>query len=45
VSNIQSGPDGALWFATNGGLYRYEEQTFATYTAGTVCWQRIPRQW
>jgi signal transduction histidine kinase/ligand-binding sensor domain-containing protein/DNA-binding response OmpR family regulator len=31
VSKIRSGPDGALWFATLGGLYRYEEQTFVTY--------------
>ncbi|HYV26545.1 MAG TPA: LamG-like jellyroll fold domain-containing protein, partial [Candidatus Eisenbacteria bacterium] len=31
VLKIQSGPDGALWFATAGGLYRYEEETFVNY--------------
>src|SRR6266536_177972 len=32
VLNIQTGPDGALWFATAGGLYRYEEETLVQYT-------------
>ena len=32
VWKIRSGPDGALWFATDGGLYRYEEGTFVNYT-------------
>src|SRR5262249_47357808 len=31
VSKIRSGPDGALWFATAGGLYRYEEKAFVNY--------------
>jgi signal transduction histidine kinase/DNA-binding response OmpR family regulator len=32
VVKIRSGPDGALWFATIGGLYRYEEETFVNYS-------------
>jgi len=32
IHKIQTGPDGALWFATSGGLYRYEEETFVNYT-------------
>src|SRR5204863_9192651 len=32
VLNIQTGPDGALWFATASGLYRYEEETLVHYT-------------
>ena len=32
VVKIRSGPDGALWFATYGGVYRYEEDTFVNYT-------------
>ncbi|MSU62494.1 MAG: response regulator [Pedosphaera sp.] len=32
--DIQDGPDGAVWFGTgNGGLWRYEEKTFAHYTS------------
>jgi signal transduction histidine kinase/CheY-like chemotaxis protein/ligand-binding sensor domain-containing protein len=31
VVKIRSGPDGALWFGTKGGLYRYEEETFVNY--------------
>jgi PAS domain S-box-containing protein len=31
VLNIQTGPDGALWFASETGLYRYDEETFANY--------------
>ncbi len=31
ILNIRSGPDGALWFATAGGLYQYEEQVFTSY--------------
>jgi signal transduction histidine kinase/ligand-binding sensor domain-containing protein/DNA-binding NarL/FixJ family response regulator len=30
--NIQSGPDGALWFATASGVYRYEEEAFSSYS-------------
>jgi signal transduction histidine kinase/streptogramin lyase len=32
VNNIRGGPDGALWFATDGGLYRYEEETLVNFT-------------
>src|SRR5206468_1020875 len=32
ILNIQTGPDGALWFATASGLYRYEEETLVHYT-------------
>jgi len=32
VLNTQSGPDGALWFATASGVYRYEEETLIHYT-------------
>src|SRR5437867_13104388 len=32
VSKIQTGPDGALWFASYGGRYRYEEEALVTYT-------------
>jgi PAS domain S-box-containing protein len=32
VLGIQTGPDGALWMATEGGVYRYEEATFLNYT-------------
>jgi PAS domain S-box-containing protein len=32
VLNIQTGPDGALWFATAAGVYRYEEETLVQYT-------------
>ena len=32
VLKIRSGPDGALWFASGSGLYRYEEGTIANYT-------------
>jgi signal transduction histidine kinase/ligand-binding sensor domain-containing protein/CheY-like chemotaxis protein len=32
VVKIRPGPDGALWFATQGGLYRYEEESFVNYT-------------
>jgi signal transduction histidine kinase/CheY-like chemotaxis protein/ligand-binding sensor domain-containing protein len=31
VFSIQTGPDGALWFAAVTGLYRYEADTFASY--------------
>lgn len=34
VNAIQTGPDGALWFATAGGVYRYEEETFVNYAKG-----------
>jgi signal transduction histidine kinase/CheY-like chemotaxis protein/ligand-binding sensor domain-containing protein len=30
VWEIQTGPDGATWFATGAGVYRYEAATFAT---------------
>jgi signal transduction histidine kinase/ligand-binding sensor domain-containing protein/DNA-binding response OmpR family regulator/protocatechuate 3,4-dioxygenase beta subunit len=29
---IIEGPDGALWCATSGGLYRYEEATFSDFS-------------
>jgi ligand-binding sensor domain-containing protein len=32
ILQVQSGPDGAFWFATDGGIYRYEETTFRNYT-------------
>jgi ligand-binding sensor domain-containing protein len=32
VAKIRPGPDGALWFATMGGVYRYEEESFLNYT-------------
>ncbi len=32
VSKIIDGPDGALWCATSGGLYRYEETTFSDFS-------------
>ncbi len=32
VLQVQSGPDGALWMATEGGVYRYEESTFQNFT-------------
>ena len=31
VTKIRSGPDGALWFSSRSGLYRYEEGTFLNY--------------
>jgi signal transduction histidine kinase/DNA-binding response OmpR family regulator/ligand-binding sensor domain-containing protein len=31
VVKIRSGPDGAVWFASASGLYRYEEDTFVHY--------------
>ena len=31
ILKIQTGADGALWFATMTGLYRYEEETFVNY--------------
>ena len=31
-NKIRTGPDGALWFASESGLYRYEEQTVVNYT-------------
>jgi signal transduction histidine kinase/ligand-binding sensor domain-containing protein/DNA-binding response OmpR family regulator/protocatechuate 3,4-dioxygenase beta subunit len=30
--DIKTGPDGAIWFATSDGLYRYESRTFANFT-------------
>ena len=32
VLQVQTGPDGALWMATDGGVYRYEESTFQNFT-------------
>ena len=32
VLSIQTGPDGAVWFASDSGLYRYEEDAFVTYS-------------
>ncbi len=32
VAAISEAPDGSLWFATLIGVYRYEEEAFATYT-------------
>ncbi len=32
VVKIRPGPDGALWFATQGGLYRYEDATFVNFS-------------
>jgi signal transduction histidine kinase/ligand-binding sensor domain-containing protein/CheY-like chemotaxis protein len=32
VSKIRIGPDGALWFASYSGLYRYEEATLVNFT-------------
>ncbi|MGA2658129.1 MAG: response regulator [Verrucomicrobiota bacterium] len=32
VVKIRTGPDGALWFASAGGLYRYEEGTLVNCT-------------
>jgi signal transduction histidine kinase/ligand-binding sensor domain-containing protein len=31
ISKIQTGPDGAIWFASYGGLYRYEEEVLVSY--------------
>jgi signal transduction histidine kinase/CheY-like chemotaxis protein/ligand-binding sensor domain-containing protein/protocatechuate 3,4-dioxygenase beta subunit len=31
--DIKTGPDGAIWFGTTDGLYRYEPGTFANFTA------------
>ena len=31
VIQIASHPDGSVWFATQNGLYRYDEHTFAQY--------------
>ena len=31
VTKVRSGTDGAMWFASASGLYRYEEDTFITY--------------
>ena len=31
--SIQSGPDGAIWFGTDEGLFRYEPDTFRNYAA------------
>jgi streptogramin lyase len=33
VFKVVEAPDGALWFASAAGLYRFEEDTFQTYTA------------
>jgi signal transduction histidine kinase/DNA-binding response OmpR family regulator/ligand-binding sensor domain-containing protein len=32
VYTIQTGPDGAVWFASASGLYRYEEETLVNFT-------------
>jgi streptogramin lyase len=32
VHKIRSGPDGALWFVTDAGVYRYDDQTFVSYS-------------
>jgi signal transduction histidine kinase/DNA-binding response OmpR family regulator/ligand-binding sensor domain-containing protein len=32
VTRIQSGPDGAIWFASASGLYRYEEGTLLNFS-------------
>ncbi len=32
VIKIRTGPDGALWFASASGLYRYDEETVVNYT-------------
>ena len=32
VTRIRAGPDGAVWFASTTGLYRYEEETLANFT-------------
>ena len=32
IWKIAEGPDGALWCATSGGLYRYEEAAFSDFT-------------
>jgi signal transduction histidine kinase/streptogramin lyase/DNA-binding NarL/FixJ family response regulator len=32
VTKIRAGPDGALWFASASGLYRYEEETLVNFT-------------
>jgi ligand-binding sensor domain-containing protein len=32
VHQIVHHPEGALWFATESGIYRYDEQSFAHYT-------------
>ncbi|MGH7973273.1 MAG: two-component regulator propeller domain-containing protein, partial [Limisphaerales bacterium] len=29
---IRTGPDGAIWFASDTGLYRYDEETLVNYT-------------
>jgi signal transduction histidine kinase/ligand-binding sensor domain-containing protein/DNA-binding NarL/FixJ family response regulator len=33
VNDIQTGPDGAVWFATDNGLARFDENTFTRYTS------------
>jgi signal transduction histidine kinase/ligand-binding sensor domain-containing protein/ActR/RegA family two-component response regulator len=33
VHRIKRGPDGALWCATGRGVYRYDEQSFVSFTA------------
>jgi signal transduction histidine kinase/CheY-like chemotaxis protein/ligand-binding sensor domain-containing protein len=32
ILEVQSGPDGAVWFATDTGVYRYDEATFLNFT-------------
>ncbi len=32
VLQVQTGPDGTLWMATDGGVYRYDETTFQNFT-------------
>ncbi len=32
VTKIRAGPDGAVWFASASGLYRYEEETLVNFT-------------
>jgi signal transduction histidine kinase/CheY-like chemotaxis protein/ligand-binding sensor domain-containing protein len=32
VTKIRTGPDGVLWFASESGLYRYEEETLVNFT-------------
>ena len=32
MTKIRAGPDGAVWFASASGLYRYEEETLVNFT-------------
>jgi signal transduction histidine kinase/ligand-binding sensor domain-containing protein len=33
ITDIQAGPDGSIWFATDNGISRFDERTFINYTS------------